>query len=215
MQKNNYSLMLSEGVVRAIDMEAARLGTNRSALINRILAEYVSYVTPEMRAREILSSVISALGGNFRTEGESETGVSLTSSLAYRYRPTVRYSLELYRSGAALGEIRVSMRTKNPALLRLFEEFCMRFASIEHRYLGDTEYVVGEGRFSRVLRLRKNDGISDMMTLTSLGNLVAEYIAMLDRALQAFCAYATDLYTAVSAVEEIYRAYLARTEVFL
>ena len=49
--------MLSEGVVRAVDAEAARLGTNRSALINRILAEYVSYVTPEMRARQILCSV--------------------------------------------------------------------------------------------------------------------------------------------------------------
>ena len=148
-------------------------------------------------------------------EGESETGVSLTSSLAYRYRPTVRYSLELYRSGNALGEIRVSMRTKNPTLLRLFEEFSMSFASLEHRYLGDTEYLVGDGRFSRVLRLHKNDGISDVMTLASLGTLVAEYIAMLDRALQAFCTYASDLYTSIAAVEEIYRAYLARTEIFL
>ena len=207
--------MLSEGVVRAIDREAARLGTNRSALINRILAEYVSYVTPEMRAREILENVIAALGSGFRTEGESETALSVYSSLDYRYRPTVRYALELYRDSAALGEIRISMRTKNPALLRLFEEFCLRFASLEHRYLGDTEYTVGEGRFSRVLRLRKNDGISDMMTLSSLGGLVAEYIAMLDRALQAFCAYASDLYTATAAVDEVYRAYLAHTEVLL
>ena len=40
MKKSLYSLMLSDEVVREIDVAAHRLGTNRSALINRILAEY-------------------------------------------------------------------------------------------------------------------------------------------------------------------------------
>ena len=31
----------------------------------------------------------------------------------------------------------------------------------------------------------------------------------------SFCTYASDLYTSIAAVEEIYRAYLARTEIFL
>ncbi len=215
MKKNNYSLMLSEGVVRAIDLEAARRGTNRSALINHILAEYVSYVTPEMRAREILTSVLSALGGTFRTEGESETGVSLYSSLSYRYRPTVRYALELYRDSDRLGEIRVSMRTQNAVLLRLFESFCLCFAETERRYLGDAEYALGSGRFSRVLRLRKNDGIGDMLTLSALGEYVADYVSMLDGALKLFCNYADDLRFASAALDEHYRAYLSRAQLLL
>ena len=123
MKKNNYSLMLSEGVVNAIDAAAARAGTNRSALINQILAEYVSYVTPEMRAKEILSRVYESLGIAFRRESVGESAISLYSSLAYRYNPTVKYCLELYRDGQNLGELRVSLRSKNPVLLQLFARF--------------------------------------------------------------------------------------------
>ena len=47
MKKNMYSLMLSEGVVRAVDALAAKQGTNRSNLVNQILAEHLSLVTPE------------------------------------------------------------------------------------------------------------------------------------------------------------------------
>ncbi|MFR0798058.1 MAG: CopG family transcriptional regulator [Oscillospiraceae bacterium] len=47
MKKNLYSLTLSDEVVREVDALAHRLGTNRSALVNRILSEYVSVPTPE------------------------------------------------------------------------------------------------------------------------------------------------------------------------
>ena len=57
MKKTLYSLMLNEEVVRQVDALAHRLGTNRSNLINQILAEYVDYVTPERRINDILSAV--------------------------------------------------------------------------------------------------------------------------------------------------------------
>ncbi|MBE6656131.1 MAG: hypothetical protein E7609_04605 [Ruminococcaceae bacterium] len=215
MKKNNYSLMLSEGVVNAIDAEAARLGTNRSALINRILAEYVSYVTPEMRIRQILCSVRETLDGAFRRDGEGENILCMTTALSYRYNPTVRYALELYRSGESLGEIRVSMRTKNPLLLEIFADFCAHFAAVEKRYMGKGEYGFGEGRFIRVLRLRKNDGIADMMTLEELGGYVAHYISMLDRALKLYCRYAADIAEALSVLDGVYRKYLSEATVLL
>ncbi|MBE6568357.1 MAG: hypothetical protein E7657_06845 [Ruminococcaceae bacterium] len=215
MKKNNYSLMLSEGVVNAIDAEAARLGTNRSALINRILAEYVSYVTPEMRARQILCSVRDTLDGVFRQDGEGENILCVTTALAYRYNPTVRYALELYRGGDSLGEIRVSMRTKNPLLLDIFGSFCAHFAAVERRYMGKGEYGFGVGRFVRVLRLRKGDPVSDMMTLEELGKHVARYISMLDRALKLYCRYAGDLAEALAVLDGVYREYLAEAPVLL
>ena len=38
-----------DDVIRAVDEQAYRLGTSRSNLINQILAEHLSCVTPEMR----------------------------------------------------------------------------------------------------------------------------------------------------------------------
>ena len=206
--------MLSEGVVHAIDAEAARLGTNRSALINRILAEYVSYVTPEMRAKQILCGMENALDAIFRREGESENAIFFTSALAYRYRPTVRYSFELYRGGDRLGEIRMTLRAKNPLLLALFEGFCLHFSSIEQAYIGNCEYKYGEGKFARILTLRENNGISDMMTLAELGGAVAGYISMLDRALKLYFEYG-GTESALLAVEGLFRSYLSSASVLL
>ena len=57
MKKTLYSLMLNDEVVREVDILAHRLGTNRSALINQILAEYVDYTTPERRINDVLSAI--------------------------------------------------------------------------------------------------------------------------------------------------------------
>lgn len=52
-EENLYSLTLSDDVVREVDALAHRMGTNRSALVNQILAEYVSVPTPERRWNDI------------------------------------------------------------------------------------------------------------------------------------------------------------------
>ena len=49
MGKTVYSLVLTDEVIEEIDRLAYTMGTSRSALIDRILAEKVSYTTPEMR----------------------------------------------------------------------------------------------------------------------------------------------------------------------
>ena len=57
MKKTLYSLMLNDEVVREVDAMAHRMGTNRSSLINQILAEYVGYTTPERRINDVLSTI--------------------------------------------------------------------------------------------------------------------------------------------------------------
>lgn len=54
MKRSTYSLILMDDVVAAIDRLAAQQGTSRSNLINQILAEHVSCVTPEQQMRQIL-----------------------------------------------------------------------------------------------------------------------------------------------------------------
>ena len=44
--KNVYSIVLSSDIVEKIDLLAYENGTNRSNMINQILAEYVPYTTP-------------------------------------------------------------------------------------------------------------------------------------------------------------------------
>ena len=51
MKKTLYSLVLNDEVVREVDALAHRMGTNRSNLINQILAEYVNYTTLPLRVQ--------------------------------------------------------------------------------------------------------------------------------------------------------------------
>ena len=54
MSKSVYSVVLMDDVVDAVDRLAYEAGTNRSNMINRILAEYVQLATPEQRMQDIL-----------------------------------------------------------------------------------------------------------------------------------------------------------------
>ena len=57
MKKSLYSLTLMDSVVAEIDRLAARQGTNRSNLVNQILADYVSMMTPEKRIDAIFRHI--------------------------------------------------------------------------------------------------------------------------------------------------------------
>ena len=54
MSKSVYSLVLSDDVVAAVDRAAYGLDTSRSNLINQLLADYVSFITPEKRRKDCL-----------------------------------------------------------------------------------------------------------------------------------------------------------------
>ena len=58
MNKSVYSIVLSDDVVAEIDRLAYREGTSRSNMINQILAQYVSYTTPEKRLSDIFSKAV-------------------------------------------------------------------------------------------------------------------------------------------------------------
>ena len=69
MAKRVYSLVLSDEVVGEVDRLARRLGTNRSGLINHILAEYLSCDTAENTVRDIFSAARRARGLSRRGSG--------------------------------------------------------------------------------------------------------------------------------------------------
>lgn len=209
MNKSVYSLVLMDDVVEQIDRVAYEMNTSRSNMINQILAEYVSYMTPEKRMREIFSAVEQQLAGGSTFQvllQPSDTMFSLRSALAYKYNPTVRYSVELYRNAKPLlGELRVSLRSQNNTLLLYLLQFFKLWVRVEESFLGRTESTVEDGRFIRKLVLRSEGAEPDNETV---GEAIAAYIDLFDRALKAFFANLSDPQRAVVQVQRLYVDYL-------
>ncbi|MBO4862327.1 MAG: hypothetical protein J5535_05475, partial [Firmicutes bacterium] len=112
MNKSLYSLMLMDEVVNEIDKLALRQGTNRSNLVNQILAEYVSVSTPEKQIDSIFRRMEELLDRSSELVPmvtPNQLSMSVKSSLEYKYRPTVRYVVQLYRTpqNSAIGELAV------------------------------------------------------------------------------------------------------------
>lgn len=209
MKKSVYSLVLMDDVVAQIDRVAYEMNTSRSNMINEILAEYVSFTTPEKRMREIFSTVERQLTGGSHFQvllQPSDTMFSLRSALSYKYNPTVRYSVELYRNAKPLlGELRVSLRSQNSTLLLYLLQFFKLWARVEESMGGRTECRIEDGRFVRKLVLQSSAVQPDN---AAVGEAIAAYIELFDRALKAFFGSLAEPQRAVLEVQRLYAEYL-------
>ncbi|MBP3437160.1 MAG: hypothetical protein J6K61_04555 [Clostridia bacterium] len=212
MKKNVYSLILSEEVVDAIDRQAYQKGTNRSALINQILAEYVSYTTPSMHRAQIFGGLQEALSGvPLKHLKTSDTFFVVASSLSYKYNPTVKYSVELYMQEGLLGEFKATLRTQNATLMEMMAEFCLLWHSLEEKVIGEVKDRMEPARYSRVFSLRREQGLSSALSAKELGELIADYIRAFDTALKEYFRLVYNPSLAQMAVEAVYRQYITQT----
>lgn len=206
MNKSIYSLVLSDEVVDAVDALARAAGMSRSAMINGILAEKVAFVTPEMRLRSILESLAGSMTEAFML-AEKPTGSTLVcrTSLKYRYKPTVKYSVEIFsENGKRAGELKVSFRTQNAQLIGDLTEFFKCWAALEQRHIadkisGDILCTIRDGRFTRTLNMPHTE-ISE----EALGEAVADYMAMLDGAMKEYFLMLPNFSEAAQAAELFY-----------
>ena len=217
LEKNIYSLVLSDSVVEAVDALARTAGLSRSAMINQILAERVAYTTPEMRLREILSAVQRSMNdGFYYLEQPSAGTLSCRTALKYRYKPTVRYSVEIFsRGGKKAGELRVSFRTQNVQLIDDLTGFFKSWAYFEQSYIAskltqDIVYTIDSGKFTRTLNMPEPD-IGD----EALGGAVADYMAMFDAAMKQYFSYLPDMEMAQRAAEQSYSIIISRQKVII
>ena len=207
MNKSVYSLVLSDEIVQEIDRMAYEAGASRSAMINQILADYVRYTTPEKRMREVFSAIEQMLLGSvFEPQLQpSESMFSLRSALDYKYNPSVRYSVELYKNARPLlGELRVSVRSQNSALMLAMLQFFKLWTRIETTYIGRVECAIEDGRYLRKFRL-SDDG---KLTNEQIGEGIAGYINLLDSALKQYFETIHDPALAVTNVEKRYVNYI-------
>ena len=204
MKKSVYSLVLSDDVIAAVDRAAYQNGLSRSAIINRILAQAVSYTTPEQRMSEIFAQVERLLNGEvFQSLSQpSDSMMSLRSALAYKYNPNVRYSVELYPDRPGEGELRVSLRSQSSALILYLGQFFRLWAKIEQAYVGGADCVIQDGKYARRLKLPAR--LSDR----EQGAVLAGYIRAMEQGLRAFFHSLDDPRQAAAAVEQAYQNYL-------
>ena len=193
MKKTLYSLMLSDDVVRAVDALAHRMGTNRSALVNQILAEYTDMVTPERRVQDIFRQIGQILDADAELVpfvAPNAMSVSMKSSLQYRYRPTVKYSVELYRDReGALGELSVVFRTQSQELLDAMGQFFRLFKQVEDELVAPyhpvpVEYALYPGRFTRTIALPARRDYSS----ADVAGAISAYVRLFDRLMKGVLA---------------------------
>lgn len=220
MDRNVYSLVLLDDVVDAVDKLAYERSTSRSNLINQILAEYLSCPIPENRIRDIFGCMEKMFAGldNFQFRDQpSDSMISIRSALHYRYRPTVRYVLELYRKCEPyFGELRVMFRTQNMELLELSEDFFRFWENLENQWIGrcfpggkapcETE----PGRYSRRLNLPQNE---EDRTNERIAQAILCYIREFDSAMKEYFAGSDDRENAEQDIEEQYLDYLKGTTI--
>lgn len=191
MGKTLYSLMLSDDVVREVDALAHRSGMSRSGLVNRILAEYVSVVTPEQRISDIfraIESLVSSSQDLVPFFSPNSATMSLKSSLAYKYRPTVKYEVELGSDGdGKLGELSVVFRTQSVSLISDMTEFFRLWVAMENRRLAPVtgnqiSCSLYDGRFVRPIFMPRSAGL----TSDGIANALSDYIQLFDRLLKGY-----------------------------
>ena len=211
MKKTMYSLMLAEDVIREIDRLAAEKNTNRSNLVNQILAEYVSMKTPEKHVENIFDIIERFIGqqsGYLLYSQPNDMTMSIKSSLQYHYRPTIRYEVEMYRSpDKTLGQLKIIFRTTSSELLLELTRFFKIWIQLENIYIkgvfekGAIEYGMENGRFLRTFAVPNDSDYTE----EQIGNAISHYIATFDEMLKNYLA---GRYESTQDIEKRYLQYL-------
>lgn len=186
MKRSVYSLVLSDDVIKAVDKEAYRRGTSRSNLINQILAEQLSCITPEMRMRDIFDAVSGFVNGNFQIQQQrSASLMTLRTALEYKYRPTINYKVELERSPENfLGTLKVQIRTQSENLIEMFNSFFVyriKFEMFQLAAHGYNNYTcdLSSGSFTRKF-------LNSSLSEEQAGMAISRYLTNLNDSIQIF-----------------------------
>lgn len=214
MDRSVYSLVLMEDVIRQIDELAYTMHTSRSNLINQILAERVQMVTPEMRVQDIFEYLSQSMQRHkgFQLQAQTSQAVfSVKSPLQYRYRPVVRYCVELYREPRdTVGELRVTVRTQSQQLLQDWQTFGRLWAQLEDRYAAPAPQKqmrtqVEPGKLARKLAA---PAVKEGNGHEALAHNIENYLTMFDDILKQYFARVEDPPAAQRAAQARYLQYV-------
>lgn len=167
-------------------------------------------MTPDRHITDIFKSIESLFDETGLTAAHElhDNTLSVKSPLVYRYRPTLRYEVELFRTpDRNVGQLKVNFRTQSPELLVALTEFFRLWARLEETYIAklfpenSLTYTLDETRFTRSLSLPKNASYD----ADDYANAISDYIKAFDGMLKK---YLSGAYPEPTALENDYLAYL-------
>lgn len=212
MGKSLYSLILDDGVVAEIDAAAEQRRVSRSALINEILAEYCSYVTPEQQTRSLfkeLSELLLGLSFQMLPASNSKS-IAMKTNLDCKYKPTIKYEFEFKGSGSGTDcNLKAVWRTTDAELQRRIEEFLNFWVAAENKFgvcSENVEYSIENGKIQRACH------IDAAVNVRELKNAVVQFIRFFNEAIKRFTTGEICDYTAV---ERFYGMYLSATDKYI
>ncbi len=185
MSKSLYSLILNDEVVSKVDKMARVNGISRSSMIEMILANAVSYETPEIRANNIFDE-IERLFSHSPTmrylENQSQYIGTIVGALDYRYNPAIKYNVELFPNSDKLGQLKVTLRTQNGMLLDLMSDFYNFYIYLEKTYYNKgATYLFEQNKFIRLF-----DFPNSVVTTKQLAELLTIYVKDFDELLNVY-----------------------------
>ncbi|MBQ6896287.1 MAG: hypothetical protein IJN69_03665 [Oscillospiraceae bacterium] len=185
MGKSVYSIVLDDEVIRGIDMMAAQQGTSRSNMINRLLAQHISMPTAETMLLDVYNSINEVMDQHsslvLQLLGNGNM-INMRSALQYKYNPSIKYSVELLEKGGYYGQLKISMRSRNTALIAILDSFFALWAQLEMQYcdIAEDEFSFEKGRYARLLRKDNSRNFNDY------GTKIAMYIDLLDSCMKEY-----------------------------
>ena len=213
MKKSVYSLVLMDDVVEAIDRLAYERNTNRSNLINQILAENVNFVTPEMRMRDIFTELENILSDSCYQilDRSSDSMFALRSPIRYKYRPMINYTIELFREPKDIvGRLKVSFRTSSRNFTDAVENFFTRWIRMENDCLSEVHPEGVPSDFENAKYIRGVLKVSDENELTEndIAVAIGEYIKVLDKCIKFYFEHLEDEELIEKMIHTSYKEYL-------
>ncbi len=190
MKRSMYSLILSDDIVAAVDALAAQKGTSRSNYINQVLAKHVQCITPEQQMQRVFANLTHQMDEAFRIQEQGSNALlSILGSVQYKYRPTIRYRVELLRNmqQEEVGRLKISCRTQNQTLLDAMAQFFRFWVKLEQKY--DANSACAQGLYQiesgcMTMTLLRSGAATD----EQLGEIVGNYIRMFHAVLQSYFA---------------------------
>ena len=128
-----------------------------------------------------------AASSNLPLVAPNSQSISLNSSLAYKYRPTVKYEVDLGGGEDTLGTLNVVFRTQSAELIAALTDFFRLWARIENVCLapalgGTIACSLYDGRFVRPLAMPRGKAL----TADDVAGAISAYVQLFDRLLKGY-----------------------------
>ncbi len=221
MGRSVYSLILTDEIVEEIDKLAYRENTNRSNMINSILAQYVSISTPQDRMKEIFNVLGNLIEKNdvYKIEPTNAKGsFVIKSAMRYKYNPIIKYCVELYKDTSLhYGCIKAFIRTQNLTLINAMNSFFEIFEAVEREYIDFNSvrnvnfHNISNGKLVRQFIINSASKLDDK----AVGEGISSYIDNLDNSIKTYFKCIENNIHPYPYIKEIYKDFIKRQNIII